>query len=49
MPTRTGAHFDLNDIAALASHVGLDIVESGSVAFRLRFGECASSLLPPKN
>jgi ubiquinone/menaquinone biosynthesis C-methylase UbiE len=32
---RIGAHFDLNDVATLAGHVGLEIVESGEVDFRL--------------
>lgn len=33
---RIGAHFDLADVASLASHVGLDVVESGPVRFRFR-------------
>lgn len=32
---RIGAHFDLGDVAKLAEHVGLEVVESGPVAFRL--------------
>jgi ubiquinone/menaquinone biosynthesis C-methylase UbiE len=32
---RIGAHFDLDDIATLVAHVGLEVVDSGSVRFRL--------------
>ena len=32
---RIGAHFDLDDIGSLLSHMGFDVVESGPVAFRL--------------
>jgi ubiquinone/menaquinone biosynthesis C-methylase UbiE len=32
---RVGVHFDLDDIATLAGHVGLEVVESGEVDFRL--------------
>jgi ubiquinone/menaquinone biosynthesis C-methylase UbiE len=32
---RVGAHFDLDDIAALAEHVGLEVVDAGPVNFRL--------------
>jgi ubiquinone/menaquinone biosynthesis C-methylase UbiE len=32
---RIGAHFDLDDIATLAKHVGLEVVDSGPVRFRL--------------
>lgn len=32
---RVGAHFDLDDIAKLAEHVGLAVLDSGEVPFRL--------------
>jgi ubiquinone/menaquinone biosynthesis C-methylase UbiE len=32
---RIGAHFDLDDTAALATHLGFEIAESGPVAFKL--------------
>jgi ubiquinone/menaquinone biosynthesis C-methylase UbiE len=32
---RVGAHFDLDDVATLAEHVGLEVVDAGPVNFRL--------------
>ena len=33
---RLGVRFDLEEVTALAGHLGLELVESGSMAFRLR-------------
>ena len=33
---RLGARFDLGEVTALAGHLGLELVESGRLAFRLR-------------